>query len=601
MLTLCQLKLNNFRSVKEETFWFQPFSVLIGQNNTGKTNVLHAISMLLEGTGKDVTREEFFDPNKDFLIEGKVYGVSEYLDILDPRHKPRIADCIDDEGFITIRRVGNPTELTLSKIQIQNTATKVFDTPTGIDAAIRQILPEIVYVKPLADVADEVSGRSTSSLTKILTQISKEIETQAQPPLDQAYEIANALLNVLADPTDPTKEKDQRVGALIGIESRVTRYLQQTFPKGKVRLKIELPSVKQILGGVDVLVHDGTLWQPYYRQGHGIQRVLLLSLLRALALELRERPENAVVRPFMLLMEEPELFLYPLAQEQMRDALESISASNQVIYATHSPLLLSPNRLHGLVRLHKIYEPETNREETKVVGTPMPEEMLEHEQDVLTILNLQRSAHIFFADTVILVEGEADKHLHRAAFQKLLDTTLELEDIALVEIGGKGRLTRLKRILEHVCPRILAIVDVDYIWKGAGTELGPDADLSQLVEQCRVKAEEELTREKSIEDIKGDKKEERLKEQMKKCCFANESCDKRDTVCKKLEDLGTLVLRRGDIEAYVDLKKASKGEYLSAAREIESGERDLNFTDELFGLYSKVRSQSKQKEITGQK
>jgi energy-coupling factor transporter ATP-binding protein EcfA2 len=592
MLSLSQLTLNNFRSVKEERFWFQSLSVLIGQNNSGKTNILDAISILLEGTSKDVTREEFFEGSKDFFIEGKFSGVRGYLDILDQRHRPRIEERIDDGGFITIRRVGNSTELTLSPIRIRNNATGVFDTPTGIDAALRQILPEIVRVKPLADVADEVSGKSTSSLTKILTQISNEIETQAQPPLDQAYEAANALLNVLADPTDPDKEQDRRVRALIEIEGRVTRYLQETFPKGKVRLKIEMPSVKQILGSVDVLIHDGALWKPYYRQGHGIQRVLLLSLLRALAIELRERPENAVVRPFVLLMEEPELFLYPLAQEQMRDALESISASNQVIYATHSPLLLSPNRLHGLVRLHKMSDRETNREETRRVGTPMDEEMLEQEREILTILNLQRSAHLFFADTVILVEGEADRYLHRAAFQKLFNTSLELEDVALVEIGGKDRLTRLKRILDHVCPRVLAIVDVDYIWEGAGTELGSDADLSQLVQQCRSKAEQKLMDETSMADINGDEKAKKLKEHMKRCCFANDSCDKRDTVCKKLEALRIFVLRRGDIEAYVGLGKASKGKYLSAAREIESGERNLNFEDELFRLYSKVRRQS---------
>jgi len=566
--------------------------VLIGKNNTGKTNVLHAISILLEGTGKDVTREEFFDRSSDFLIEGKFSGVREYLDILDQRHRPRIEERIDDEGSITVSRVGNFAGLTLSPIQIRNTATGVFDTPTGIDAALRQILPEVVHVKALADVADEVSGRAASSLTKILTEISNEIEIQAQPLLDQAYEDANALINVIADPTDPTKEQDRRVRALIEIEGRVTRCLQETFPKSKVRLKMEMPTVKEILGGVDVLIHDGVLWKPYYRQGHGIQRVLLLSLLRALALELRERPEDAVRRPFMLLIEEPELFLYPLAQEQMRDALESISASNQVIYATHSPILLSPNRLCGLVRLHKVSDPETNLEETKIVGIPIPEEVLESEKDILTILNLQRSAQLFFADTVILVEGEADRHLHRAAFQKLFSTTLELEDIALVEIGGKDRLTRFKNILTNVCPRILAIADVDYMWEGAGNELGSDAHLSQLVQHCRSKAEQELARDTSMIDINDNEKAEKLKEQMKKCCFASHSCDKRDTVCGKLEALGTLVLRRGDIETYVGLGKASKGKYLSAAKEIESGERDLNFEDELHSLYSKMRNQS---------
>jgi len=62
-------------------------------------------------------------------------------------------------------------------------------------------------------------------------------------------------------------------------------------------------------------------------------------------------------------------------------------------------------------------------------------------------------------------------------------------------------------------------------------------------------------------DINGDEKAKKLKEHMKQCCLANDSCNKRNAVCGKLEALGTLVLRRGDIEAYVDLRKASKGKY----------------------------------------
>lgn len=588
MLKLSQLTSLNFRSIKEETFVFQSLSVMIGQNNAGKSNVLDAIAILLEGTSKDVTQEESFIRESDFIIEGKFSGIAEYLDVLDARHKPSIEERIDDDGIITVRRVGNAAGLTLLPMQILNPATGDFSTPTGIDAALKQILPEVVQVKPLANVADEVSSKAASSLTKILAQISNEIETLAQPLLDQAYENANALLNVIPDPTDPTGEQDRRVRALTEIEGRVTCYLQETFPGSKVRLKMELPTVKQILGGVDVLIHDGVLWKPYYRQGDGIQRVLLLSLLRALALQLRERPENAVRRPFILLIEEPELFLYPLAQEQMRDVLESISTTNQVIYATHSPLLLSPKQLSGLVRLHKVPDPDTNLEKTKVIGVPITEEMLEMEKDILTILNLQRSTQLFFSDIVILVEGESDRHLYRAAFQKLFGTTLELADIALVEIGGKDRLPRLKAILANVCPKIYAIVDIDYIWDGAGNELHADVDLSQLVQQCNSKAEEELKRDLSIKGLNGYDKAEKLKELKKKCCFANESCDKRNDVCNKLEALGTFVLSRGDIEAYVGLGKTSKGKYLNAAREIESGERNINFEDELRGIYAKI-------------
>ena len=56
-----------------------------------------------------------------------------------------------------------------------------------------------------------------------------------------------------------------------------------------------------------------------------------------------------------------------------------------------------------------------------------------------------------------------------------------------------------------------------------------------------------------------------------------------------IEELGTFVLSRGSIEVYVGLGKTSKGEYLSAAREIESGERTLNFENEIRSIYLKIK------------
>jgi len=590
MLSLLQLKVTNFRSIREETFPFQPLSVLIGKNNSGKTNVLDSIVILLEGTSKDVTKEDFFNPNADFVIEGRFAGVRDYLHILDDRHKPRIEERIDNEDCITVRRIGHAVGYTLDKIEIRQPASDVYDIPTGIDAALRQLLPESIPVRPLADVADEVSGKTSSALTKILTQIIDQIETQAQPLIEKAYQEANTLLNVVPDSADPTKEVDNRLEALREIEASITCYLQETFQASRARLRMEMPTMKQILGNIEMLINDGTLWKPYYRQGHGLQRVLLLSLLRALAVRLRESPESKIRHPFTLLIEEPELFLHPVAQEQMRDALEAISASNQVIYATHSPLLVSANCLPGLMRVHKVVKPPQSIEETSMVSTPITRDTLASDKDILTILNLQRSAQLFFAGTIILVEGEGDYHLHRALIEKLCGIKLELEDIALVEIGGKDRLARIKNLLRHFCPCVVAMTDVDYLWKGAGVELGSDPDLSQLVERCQSKAEKELS--SRLSDITdSEERQKKTKKIMKKCCYDTSNCDVRDTVCGKLKSKGTFVLSRGDIESYIGLGEASKGKYLNAAKEIASGERSVTFEPELRNLYSDLMNQ----------
>jgi len=587
MLSLVQLKAINFRSIREETFSFKALSVLIGKNNSGKTNVLDAMAILLEGTSRDVTKEDFFNPSANFIIEGRFVGVRDYLNILDERHRPRIEERIDDEGCITIRRVGHTAEHTLDKIGIRHPTSDVFDTPTGIDAALRQVLPEIIFVRPLADVADELSGKTSSALTKILAQITEHIESQAQPLLEKAHEQANALLNVVPDPADTTKEVDNRLEALKEIEASITSYLQETFRTSRARLKMEMPTVKQILGNIEMLISEGTLWKPYYRQGHGLQRVLLLSLLRALAVRLRQSPENKMKRPFILLIEEPELFLHPVAQEQMRDALEAISTSNQVIYATHSPLLVSVNCLPGLVRMHKVLQAPQSIEETNVAGTPVTEDSLGSDKDILTILNLQRSAQLFFATTVVLVEGEGDRYLHRALFENLRGIKLESEDIVLVEIGGKDRLARIKRLLGHFCPRVVSLADLDYIWTHAGTELGANPDLSQLCEALKTKVEQELSSIPNLTD-------EAMKKQRKRCmirlCTSDAFCKKRDTVCEQLECLGTFVLRQGEIEDYVGLEEVTKGSYLNVAREIASGERKVNFEPELRDLYRRLQN-----------
>src|SRR6516162_4965130 len=96
-----------------------------------------------------------------------------------------------------------------------------------------------------------------------------------------------------------------------------------------------------ILGSVDVMVREGGHVDPYYRRGQGLQRSLYLSLLRALAARTRGEGEK-IRKPFILLFEEAEAFLHPEGQGKMRLALEAISAQAQVVFTTHSPLMVAP-------------------------------------------------------------------------------------------------------------------------------------------------------------------------------------------------------------------------------------------------------------------
>lgn len=596
MIMLVELHVVNFRSIRDETFKFDNLSVLIGKNNCGKSNLLDAIQLLIEGSSKDIDEKDFFDKSADISICGKFGGTKDYLQLLDDKNRLRLEECLDDNGYITIRRFGRAKEMKLDRQEILDKNTENFSTPTGIDAVLRQLLPEVVYVRPLSNVSEELSGKTTSAITKLFAAIMSNVETSLQPLLDQAFEKANRLLNVVADPQDATKEIDTRLSELKEIETTLNVYLSQSFPNTRARLNIEMPDVKKIVGNNEIQINDGAIWTPYYRQGQGLQRALLLSILQTLAVQIRKHPESKVRKPFMLLIEEPESFLHPVAQEQMRRAIETISASTQIIFATHSPLLVSPNCLPGLIRLFKVPYPTLKNEETRKIGSCVTQKEFVNMKDLLALLNLQRSSYLFFANAIILLEGEGDIYLHRALIEKTKNISLEVEDIALVEIGGKDRISRLKDLFRHFCPNVMAIADIDYLWTGSGNELSSDPTLSQLCKEIADKTKAEL---KNSGEVCDDEQSNKLRKQLKKkYCLCDELADKKNEVCDKLEAKGTFVLRNGEIEDYVSLDKSSKGNYLNAAQEVKSGTRPIQYEDELSVLYGKIIDRARSRGIS---
>jgi len=332
MLTTKEISIANFRSIQSERFELLPLTILVGKNDVGKSNLLEAIRVLFEGATTSVDSEDFYDPAAPLEIVAVLVGVRECLGLCDERNRPKLEQRIDANGFLTIRRVAaSPRKL--GSIEILDPTTGEFGTPTGIDAAMKPLLPEVIFIAALADVAEEAKGTQEDALGQLVGQVMSAIADQVQPRLDEAYQEASRLLNVRVDPATGA-EQDERAVELAGIEGDITRYLNETFPKASVRLKVKLPSVKSILGQIDVVVREGTHEDPYYRRGHGLQRTLYLSLLRALAGRIRDRSGQGVVRPFILLFEEPEAFLHPEGQIKMRDALKAISERAQVAMAT---------------------------------------------------------------------------------------------------------------------------------------------------------------------------------------------------------------------------------------------------------------------------
>jgi predicted ATP-dependent endonuclease of OLD family len=59
MLSLAKISISGYRSFCSTDIPLADFSILIGRNNSGKSNVLRAIRLLLEGTARDLVANDF--------------------------------------------------------------------------------------------------------------------------------------------------------------------------------------------------------------------------------------------------------------------------------------------------------------------------------------------------------------------------------------------------------------------------------------------------------------------------------------------------------------------------------------------------------------
>jgi predicted ATP-dependent endonuclease of OLD family len=151
-----------------------------------------------------------------------------------------------------------------------------------------------------------------------------------------------------------------------------------------------------------------------------------------------ERLLASNLRRFVLLIEEPELYLSPHAQRHLFRVLRGLAQrGNQILYSTHAPVFLSVDRIEDLALVRH----------TADDGTTLfqPEALAEAEAfRVLSEFDNNR-AELFLARAALLVEGRTEKLTFPFVFEAL-DIEPDKEGILILECGGKGNMPLFARI-----------------------------------------------------------------------------------------------------------------------------------------------------------
>jgi len=175
--------------------------------------------------------------------------------------------------------------------------------------------------------------------------------------------------------------------------------------------------------------------------------------------------------PNIILIDEPGLFLHAKAQKDVLKILEDSSAETPIVFSTHSPYLLEPDKFNR-IRLISYDEKNGTLVENKIHKVSDKETLT----PILTAIGLELSSSIESIDKInnVIVEGQSD-WFYLQAFKRIMNKT----HINFVFGGGSGNMPFVGTILCGWGCNVLYLFDNDKGRKDAEKNLRQNWILSQ--------------------------------------------------------------------------------------------------------------------------
>ena len=155
----------------------------------------------------------------------------------------------------------------------------------------------------------------------------------------------------------------------------------------------------------------------------------------------------------IILIDEPGLFLHAQAQKDILKKLENSAKEAQLIFSTHSPYLLEPEKLNRIRLIHK-----TNKDGTKIENKVHALADKETLTPILTAIGLGLNSGIINFDKAnsIVVEGISDFY-----YMNALKKIINKNEMNFIFGGGAGNMPIVGTILHGWNCKLIYLYDND--------------------------------------------------------------------------------------------------------------------------------------------
>jgi len=475
---ISKLTLVNYRNFKNTTLQFRKgVNTIIGENGSGKSNILRAIRLLLDDTmvrasyrldESDFSRSlgqwqghwiiismEFEEISTDESVQALfLHGTATLdetpvrkatynlifrpkkeirlklagLDLFDADQLAEIRDAItidDYETIFTGRSWADFSDSDLYKALAGDFDRCLFASETEFPAigskvpGFLSVTKEVslTFIQALRDVVAEFHNNRTNPLLTLLKSKSGEINPATMQPISELVRELNTSIEALEDVQSVRSHIRETIKDAAG----------ETYSPASLSIKSDLPeeadklfqSLRLFVGeseeGYEGAIHELSL---------GGANLIYLTLK---LLEFKYQREKMAMANF-LLVEEPEAHIHTHIQKTLFDRIKYSDA--QIIYTTHSTHISEVSNVSNVNILGRhgssceAYQPATGLEPTHVTS-------------IQRYLDAVRS-NLLFAKSVILVEGDVEEILIPVLVKRVLGLSVDELGISVINIRSTG-------------------------------------------------------------------------------------------------------------------------------------------------------------------
>jgi predicted ATPase len=459
-------------------------NVIVGKNNCGKSNLLTAITLAMDpasefSKARDTPRQMQWSVPRialDFAVPGRNSPESTLL---------RYAQRYEEEA-------GARPDRTLAS---QNRVKLIVEYRSGVRQEYFQ--------------AAGTGGRRLKAEDEALQKLQSQFRKTVRYVLVRSGESLQSLLNgrfrdilqlVLREhlrdkvaEAEVRREKfisDLQGDLLSPLQGEIGGIVAQVFPE--ITSSALVPKVRELdetLADMQIQLGDAASTD-LSQKGAGVRGGVLLALLNYLASQTK--------RSIVLAVEEPEAFLHPGGQEDLRDGLERLVEWSDVtlLATTHSPFIVSRNPQARIISVRKGLGGATGISDTASGADSRAPGISDLFRDP-DLGNILAEVMDFSADgcrAVLVVEGQTDKQYLEIAAGKTGRSEV-LENVKVVPAGGAERAT-LQAILfkNRVTVPVIVMLDHDDMGRRSAEHLvglagfNKKKDIISLVNRSFIKA-----------------------------------------------------------------------------------------------------------------